>query len=159
MFTLTSYTLSIPKSIYTLGQRSRFCHTFESLHTVCISLYSVSNELGGRMRIAPIYASRTMCESHFIVRVALCAVALYSAPPLPPSPPPHKNKRFDCAANINIHRRLDLMKLLILARLADIDIYIDCKILICRLLYKSRVGNASFVTDCRGPMCKTWHHL
>jgi len=77
MCTLTSYNLSIPKHIYPFRQRSRFCHKCECLPTVCISIYSVYNELCGCVRVAPNYASRTMCESHFIVQVAFYASRMW----------------------------------------------------------------------------------
>jgi len=77
MCRLTSYTLSIPKSIYSLGQRVRSYHKWECLYTDCTSLYSIYNELCGRVRVAPMYASRTMCKSHFIVWVALYASRIW----------------------------------------------------------------------------------
>jgi len=94
MCRLTSCTLSILKSIYSLGQRPRFCHKCESWRLwgpnfIVLLMSFVGVCESHYMRVASYCASRilyeshvtpgrrTICKSHFILRVAFCASRIW----------------------------------------------------------------------------------
>jgi len=105
----------------------RVAHDFcESHFSFCASHFTFAR-CKSFVRVGLVRVALYLCESHFVVRVTLCAshilivrVALYSAPPPPPSSLPLRVKSLGCAANI--HRRLNILMLLIIAQLADINI-------------------------------------
>jgi len=102
----------------------RVAHDFCESHFVRVAFYCASHTLCESHSNS---ASRTWCESHIIVRVALLCESHSKVLPLSPPSPLLRDKSLGCAANI--HFRLDLMMLLIIAWFGNVNIYIDCKYL------------------------------
>jgi len=101
----------------------RVAHDFCESHFMRVTFYCASCTLCESHSNC---ASRTLRESHFILRVELYASRILKCFPSPPSPP-LRDKSLGCATNI--HRRLDLMRLLFIAWFCDVNVYIDCKYL------------------------------